>query len=152
MFVILRSIQGTVLKTEAEFNQKAPKVASFSSRGPNPIAVDLLKVTYTVLSLFDFVYKYYFKRQRLIEMQPDITAPGVEILAAYSPLGSPTEDIDQRHVNYSVLSGTSMSCPHVTGVAAYIKTFHPDWSPSMIQSAIMTTGNTQKSYASSSFL
>ncbi|CAN7121991.1 unnamed protein product [Brassica rapa subsp. narinosa] len=108
-----KSIQGTVLKTEAEFNQKAPKVASFSSRGPNPIAVDLLK--------------------------PDITAPGVEILAAYSPLGSPTEYIDQRHVNYSVLSGTSMSCPHVTGVAAYIKTFHPDWSPSMIQSAIMTT-------------
>ncbi|CAN7038425.1 unnamed protein product [Brassica rapa subsp. trilocularis] len=108
-----KSSQGTVLKTEADFNQKAPKVASFSSRGPNPIAVDLLK--------------------------PDITAPGVEILAAYSPLGSPTEDIDKRHVNYSVLSGTSMSCPHVTGVAAYIKTFHPDWSPSMIQSAIMTT-------------
>ncbi|CDY14584.1 BnaC02g25290D [Brassica napus] len=108
-----KSTQGTVLKTEAVFNQKAPKVVSFSSRGPNTIAVDLLK--------------------------PDITAPGVEILAAYSPLGSPTEDIDQRHVKYSVLSGTSMSCPHVTGVAAYIKTFHPDWSPSVIQSAIMTT-------------
>nr|VDD23662.1 unnamed protein product [Brassica oleracea] len=108
-----KSTQGTVLKTEAVFNQKAPKVVSFSSRGPNIIAVDLLK--------------------------PDITAPGVEILAAYSPLGSPTEDIDQRHVKYSVLSGTSMSCPHVTGVAAYIKTFHPDWSPSVIQSAIMTT-------------
>ncbi|XP_013743782.2 subtilisin-like protease SBT4.8 [Brassica napus] len=108
-----KSTQGTVLKTEADFNQKAPKVASFSSRGPNTIAVDLLK--------------------------PDITAPGVEILAAYSPLGSPTEDIDQRHVKYSVLSGTSMSCPHVTGVAAYIKTFHPDWSPAVIQSAIMTT-------------
>ncbi|KAJ4911077.1 Subtilase family protein [Raphanus sativus] len=107
------SRQGTVLKTESVFNQKAPKVASFSSRGPNTVAVDLLK--------------------------PDVTAPGVEILAAYSPLGSPTEDIDPRHVNYSVLSGTSMSCPHVTGVAAYIKTFHPDWSPAMIQSAIMTT-------------
>ncbi|KAF8049041.1 hypothetical protein N665_2318s0007 [Sinapis alba] len=107
-----KSPQGTVLKTEAVFNQKAPKVASFSSRGPNPIAVDLLK--------------------------PDITAPGVEILAAYSPLGSPSLG-DQRRVKYSVLSGTSMSCPHVAGIAAYIKTFHPDWSPSMIQSAIMTT-------------
>ncbi|CAH8388799.1 unnamed protein product [Eruca vesicaria subsp. sativa] len=110
-----KSPQGTVLKTEAVFNQKSPKVASFSSRGPNTIAVDLLK--------------------------PDITAPGVEILAAFSPLGSPSEDEDRdrRHVNYSVISGTSMSCPHVTAVAAYIKTFHPDWSPAMIQSAIMTT-------------
>ncbi|XP_013620395.1 PREDICTED: cucumisin-like [Brassica oleracea var. oleracea] len=107
-----KSPRGTVLKTEAVFNQKSPKVASFSSRGPNTLAVDLLK--------------------------PDITAPGVEILAAYSPLGSPSLG-DQRQVKYSVLSGTSMSCPHVAGVAAYIKTFHPDWSPSLIQSAIMTT-------------
>ncbi|XP_056841802.1 subtilisin-like protease SBT4.8 [Raphanus sativus] len=108
-----KSRQGTVLKTETDFNQKAPKIASFSSRGPNPIAVDLLK--------------------------PDITAPGVEILAAYSPLGSPSGERDQRHVKYSVISGTSMSCPHVAGVAAYIRTFHPDWSPAAIQSAIMTT-------------
>ena len=73
------------------------------------------------------------------ELQPDITAPGVEILAAYSPAGEPSQD-DTRHVKYSVLSGTSMSCPHVAGVAAYVKTFNPKWSPSMIQSAIMTTG------------
>lgn len=72
-------------------------------------------------------------------MQPDITAPGVEILAAYSPDGEPSQ-YDNRHVKYSVLSGTSMACPHVAGVAAYIKTFYPTWSPSMIQSAIMTTG------------
>lgn len=75
-------------------------------------------------------------------MQPDITAPGVDILAAYSPdafVSSNPED--ERSVNYSILSGTSMSCPHVAGIAAYIKTFHPDWSPSAIQSALMTTGN-----------
>ncbi|KAG7613501.1 Peptidase S8/S53 domain [Arabidopsis suecica] len=109
-----KSPHGTVLKSEAIFNQAAPKVAGFSSRGPNTIAVDILK--------------------------PDVTAPGVEILAAFSPLNSPAQDKrDNRHVKYSVLSGTSMSCPHVAGVAAYIKTFHPEWSPSMIQSAIMTT-------------
>ncbi|EFH42527.1 hypothetical protein ARALYDRAFT_495964 [Arabidopsis lyrata subsp. lyrata] len=92
-----RSPQGSFLKTEAFFNQTAPTVASFSSRGPNTIAVDILK--------------------------PDVSAPGVEILAAYSPLSSPSDDrIDRRHVKYSVL-----------------RTFHPEWSPSVIQSAIMTT-------------
>ncbi|XP_010443671.1 PREDICTED: subtilisin-like protease SBT4.13 [Camelina sativa] len=106
------SPQATVLKTEAIFNRTSPVSASFSSRGPNTIAADILK--------------------------PDITAPGVEILAAYSPDGLLSEH-DTRHVKYSVMSGTSMSCPHVAGVAAYVKTFNPKWSPSMIQSAIMTT-------------
>uniref|UniRef100_A0A0D3BHN2 Subtilisin-like protease n=1 Tax=Brassica oleracea var. oleracea TaxID=109376 RepID=A0A0D3BHN2_BRAOL len=101
-----------VLKSETIFNQKAPVIASYSSRGPNPIIPDILK--------------------------PDITAPGSEIIAAYSP-SVPPSIADTRHLKYSILSGTSMSCPHVAGVAAYIKTFHPRWSPSMIQSAIMTT-------------
>ncbi|CAN7099502.1 unnamed protein product [Brassica rapa subsp. narinosa] len=101
-----------VLKSETIFNQKAPVIASYSSRGPNPIIPDILK--------------------------PDITAPGTEIIAAYSP-SVPPSIADTRHLKYSILSGTSMSCPHVAGVAAYIKTFHPRWSPSMIQSAIMTT-------------
>nr|VDC97123.1 unnamed protein product [Brassica oleracea] len=101
-----------VLKSETIFNQKAPVIASYSSRGPNPIIPDILK--------------------------PDITSPGSEIIAAYSP-SVPPSIADTRHLKYSILSGTLMSCPHVAGVAAYIKTFHPRWSPSMIQSAIMTT-------------
>ncbi|KFK27430.1 hypothetical protein AALP_AA8G381500 [Arabis alpina] len=106
------SPSAAILKTEEIFNRTSPLVGSFSSRGPNTIAVDILK--------------------------PDITAPGVEILAAFSPDGELSQG-DTRHVKYSVLSGTSMSCPHVAGVAAYVKTFYPKWSPSMIQSAIMTT-------------
>ncbi|KAL0875617.1 hypothetical protein Bca101_025322 [Brassica carinata] len=111
----------TVLRTEESFSEKAPVVAAFSSRGPNIIATDILK------TMVD-------------DLQPDISAPGVEILAAFSPEISPSSSVyDTRRVKYSVLSGTSMSCPHVTGVAAYIRTFHPQWSPSMIKSAIMTT-------------
>ncbi|XP_020881849.1 subtilisin-like protease SBT4.5 [Arabidopsis lyrata subsp. lyrata] len=60
-------------------------------------------------------------------------ASRTKILAVYS-LDAPPSQSDTRRVNYSVLGGTSMSC-----VAAYLKTFHPRRSPSMIQSAIMST-------------
>ncbi|KAL4385701.1 hypothetical protein GQ457_15G028770 [Hibiscus cannabinus] len=73
---------------------------------------------------------------------PDISAPGVNILAAYSPLSPPSSfATDERRVKYNILSGTSMSCPHAAAVAAYVKTFHPDWSPSAIKSALITTAS-----------
>lgn len=74
-------------------------------------------------------------------LQPDIAAPGVDILAAWSSV-SPVSRVksDQRRVPYNIISGTSMACPHATGVAAYIKSFHPSWSPAAIKSAIITTG------------
>ncbi|KAF6161087.1 hypothetical protein GIB67_007728 [Kingdonia uniflora] len=74
------------------------------------------------------------------DMTPDLTAPGVDILAAWSPVSPPSGiQGDKRSVKYNIITGTSMSCPHTTGAAAYVKTFHPDWSPSAIKSALMTT-------------
>lgn len=87
----------------------APFMADFSSRGPNGGAFDIIK--------------------------PDITAPGVNILAANTPnpfLGAPGE-------LFQSISGTSMSSPHVAGVGALMKEAHPGWSPAMIKSALMTT-------------
>lgn len=65
-------------------------------------------------------------------MKPDIAAPGLNILAAWSPAAD--------EMKYNILSGTSMSCPHVTGLVALIKAVYPHWTPSAIKSAILTTG------------
>ncbi|GKG23968.1 subtilisin-like protease SBT4.15 [Tanacetum coccineum] len=72
---------------------------------------------------------------------PDIAAPGLGILAAYSKLSSMTGHLfyDKRFVDYQIASGTSMECPHVATAAAYVKSFHPTWSPAAIKSALMTT-------------
>lgn len=74
-------------------------------------------------------------------MQPDIAAPGIDILASYTLRKSITgSEGDTQFSEFSLLSGTSMACPHVAGVAAYVKSFHPNWTPAAIRSAIITTG------------
>ncbi|XP_006647148.1 subtilisin-like protease SBT3.9 [Oryza brachyantha] len=61
-------------------------------------------------------------------LKPDVAAPGVSILAAVGD-------------SYQFISGTSMACPHVSAVVALLKSVHPDWSPAMIKSAIVTTAS-----------
>ncbi|NP_001159342.1 putative subtilase family protein precursor [Zea mays] len=98
-------------------NNRAPVVAGFSSRGPNLVALELLK--------------------------PDVVAPGVNILAAWSGDASVSGYSDDgRRADYNIISGTSMSCPHVAGIAALIKKKHPSWTPAMVRSALMTTART----------
>ncbi|CAL5004703.1 unnamed protein product [Urochloa decumbens] len=65
-------------------------------------------------------------------LKPDVLAPGLNILAASVP---------QARWPFAFKSGTSMAAPHVSGVAALIKSLHPDWSPAAIKSAIMTTAD-----------
>lgn len=68
--------------------------------------------------------------------KPDVTAPGVNILAAYSP--SVAEPIGVPSI-HALLSGTSMSSPHTAGAGALLKALHPDWTPGQIKSALMLT-------------
>lgn len=64
----------------------------------------------------------------------------MDILAAWSLATTVTGEVgDTRVVPYNIISGTSMSCPHASGAAAYVKSFHPTWSPAAIKSALMTT-------------
>ncbi|XWS49011.1 hypothetical protein CRYUN_Cryun13aG0126900 [Craigia yunnanensis] len=90
----------------------APEVTSFSSRGPNMQSFGILK--------------------------PDIIGPGVSILAAW-PVS--VENKPNTKSTFNMISGTSMSCPHLSGIAALLKSSHPDWSPAAIKSAIMTTAS-----------
>nr|GMC77431.1 subtilisin-like protease SBT1.4 [Ipomoea batatas] len=105
--------RGTVIGT----SPSAPRVATFSSRGPNLLTLEILK--------------------------PDVIAPGVNILAGWTGANSPSKSkMDPRWVEFSIISGTSMACPHVSGLAALLRKAHPTWSPAAIKSALMTTAYT----------
>ncbi|XP_047335814.1 cucumisin-like [Impatiens glandulifera] len=84
------------------------------------------------------IFMRYFQNSR----QPDLSAPGVRILAAWLPTVSPSTSIlDTRRLSYNIISGTSMACPHAAAAAAYVKSFHPSWSPAAIKSALITTAS-----------
>ncbi len=89
--------------------ESAPSMTIFSSRGPNPVAPDIIK--------------------------PDITGPGFQVLAGNSPfpIGGVQGEL------FQAIGGTSMSSPHVAGAFALLKQAHPDWTPAMAKSALMTT-------------
>ncbi|MGW2386760.1 S8 family serine peptidase [Streptomyces sp. NPDC001658] len=91
--------------------QQSPQMAGFSSSGPDlNSGGDLLK--------------------------PDITAPGVDIVAGTAAHGTFPGD-------QGMMSGTSMSAPHVSGLALLLRQLHPDWSPMEVKSALMTTATTK---------
>ncbi|KFK24826.1 hypothetical protein AALP_AA8G030100 [Arabis alpina] len=105
--------QAVIFKTKTS-KMLAPSIPSFSARGPQRVSPNILK--------------------------PDLSAPGLNILAAHSKLATVTGyPEDTRQTLFTIMSGTSMACPHAAAAAAYVKSFHPDWSPAAIKSALMTT-------------
>ncbi|PSS29469.1 Subtilisin-like protease [Actinidia chinensis var. chinensis] len=107
--------------------QISPEVVFFSARGPSSLSPTVLK--------------------------PDIAAPGVNILASWTPFSSslPFDDTqNQLPLNFKFESGTSMACPHVSGIVALLKAIHPTWSPAAIKSALITTASIKDEYGQSS--
>ncbi len=90
--------------TEGSGLGPADVIADFSSAGPTPVS---------------------------LEMKPDLTAPGVDILSSLP--GNQWSPHDW--------SGTSMATPHVAGAAALLKQRHPTWTVAQIKSALTTTGD-----------
>jgi hypothetical protein len=74
-------------------------------------------------------------------IKPDVTAPGVQILAGHSPV--PDEVAGGPAGQYfQAIAGTSMSSPHVAGAALLMRDAHPAWTPGQVKSALMTTSIT----------
>ena len=67
-------------------------------------------------------------------IKPDVTAPGINILAGFTPETANSMPDE----SFAYLSGTSMSVPHVAGVAALLMQAKPAWGPSTVKSALMT--------------
>jgi len=105
------SAVATISKGTAVQTGLPREMAVFSSRGPDGAASDVIK--------------------------PDVTAPGVQILAG----NSPTPFIGAPGQLFQAIQGTSMSSPHVAGIGALLSGAHPAWTPDLIRSALTTTGS-----------
>lgn len=71
-------------------------------------------------------------------LKPDVTAPGVQILAGHTPTPNTISSGPPGEL-FQAIAGTSMSSPHAAGASALLTAAHPDWTPAEIKSALMTT-------------
>ncbi|KDP36888.1 hypothetical protein JCGZ_08179 [Jatropha curcas] len=110
-------------------SRDAAEIESYINSTRNPVATIL--PTTTVINYKPAPTVAYFSSR----------APGVEIIAAW--IGNDTQIAlkGKEPPLFNALSGTSMACPHVSGLAASVKSQNPKWSPSAIKSAIMTTAS-----------
>ncbi len=73
-------------------------------------------------------------------IKPDITAPGVQILAGNTPTPTAVASGPPGEL-FQAIAGTSMSSPHLAGASALVKAAHPSWTPGQIKSALMTSSS-----------
>jgi subtilisin family serine protease len=100
------------------------QLADFSSRGPS--------ATY------------------LGNLAPGISAPGVDIFAAYAD-EHPFHPDAALSRDWAAISGTSMASPHVAGAMALVRQAHPSWTPSEVQSALQMTASETVSYGANAW-
>jgi subtilisin family serine protease len=111
----------------AFLNSHTGETAAFTTGVPTAVRGDVMTSFSSRGPLGDFI-------------KPDVTAPGIQILAGNAP--------DPHDTNFVVgppgqlfqaIAGTSMSSPHSAGISALVKAAHPDWTPGQIKSALMTS-------------
>ncbi|MEU1517549.1 S8 family serine peptidase [Streptomyces sp. NPDC005811] len=96
----------------ASAHVQAPVITGFSSSGPDPFSGGDL-------------------------LKPDITTPG-DMVASGTVPGGANHDLGQ----FGFMGGTSAATPQIAGLAALLKSLHPNWSPMEVKSALMTTATT----------
>ncbi len=125
---LLKSLIGTDLSAlspqQIRINKNlvfTPAIASFSSRGPV---------------------------QGSAQVKPDVSAPGVNILAAAPPASAlAVLSTGANGANYIAISVTSMATPHTSGSVALIRQAHLDWTPDMIRTAMINSATNLRSEA-----
>ncbi|BBH70012.1 peptidase [Actinoplanes sp. OR16] len=83
----------------------------------------------------DHIAEFSSRGPRLVDgaLKPEITAPGVDILAARSQYSTEGEGL------YRTMSGTSMATPHVAGAAVLLAAQHPGWTGAQLKDALVST-------------